>query len=225
MTRPPSLEDATEETATTLAPRDPWDFTTPEVYTFLPFPATPPESIYDDNEAEAAMDDGDDTRPWFPEIVAAFTLAVNYLLAPLGGRVRRGGCRRGNTDHDGRDSRDDPRDHPPRSSLWKDFKDAAGRVIDRARSGLRAFADRFTDGLFDDPIARTARLIGLASAFKVRDLPHRAGGHNKRHDSGMLIEVDRVRLEAGKDVSAGVQLVCRRACSMFPEVGYNQVRK
>lgn len=201
-----------------------------EIYTLLPFPPTPPESTYDENEPIEDDQENDTPTPWLPEIVAAVTLAVNFLLAPFGGRVRRGGgggCRQGNdhdADHDARDSRDDPRDHAPHWSLWKKFKDAAGRVIDRAGSGLRAVADRIFGGLFDDPDARAARLVALASAFRVRDMPRQSGGQQEeRHDSGTLIEVDRVRLEARKDVSAGVELVCRRSCSMFPEVGYNQV--
>lgn len=70
---------------------------------------------------------------------------------------------------------------PLRSSLWKHMTDVAGRMLETARSSLRAVADR-ADDLFDNPDARRALLIKLASASQVFDMSpqHR----HERHDSG-----------------------------------------
>ena len=217
LTRPPSLTNAG---AGITSPASTWSddetvlipLPTDRILDFdVPSPLPRAHTAYDGNAAAPS---------WLPEIVAALMVAVRFLLAPLGGRGGQRECRRGNAGHDPGDA-GDPRDPPP-SSLWKDLKDAAARILDRAESGLRAAADRIGD-LFDNPDARRARLVKLASAFQVFDMSTRHG--HQRQDSGRLIEVDRTRLTREKDLSTGVQMVCRQACAMFPEVGYNQVKK
>lgn len=234
LTRPPSLENAG---ALITSSNSPWNDTgalitssnspwSDDEAVFVRLPPQPildfdvpspppplPPTAHDDNPAASS--------PWLPEIVAALMLAFKFLLAPLGAMGRRRECRRENAGHDEPGDTGDARD-PPRSSVWEDMKDAAEKMLGTARSSLRAVAGRIDD-LFDNPDARRDRLVKLASAFQVFDMSARHG--HERHDSGQLIEVDRTRLTPERDVSMGVQMVCRQACAMFPEVGYNQVRK
>eukprot|EP00903_Cladosiphon_okamuranus_P016688 g15385.t1 len=92
--------------------------------------------------------------------------------------------------------------------------------LENAKNTIREIGER-ARGFFDDPIAATTRLLALAEAFKVRDMPREAG--HKRHDCDELFERDRMHVGADEAVADGVQRVCSQMVKEFPEVGYNQL--
>lgn len=148
-------------------------------------------------------------RSWLNNITAAVMLALRFIVSPANARARPG-CRNGGDKDDDRGSR---------PSLWKRAKDAVKKTVENARKKLSNAGERFRS-LFDDPVARCARLVKLANAFMVRDLPRKTG--HKRHDSDELFECDRKRLRADEVVAAGVKQICSTVAHEFPEVGYNQ---
>lgn len=212
LTRSPSLLNTANGITTATAPWVDDVITALDVQFFLD--TNPPLETADSTANRGS-------QSWLAEIVSVIMVAANLLLAPLGVRVGRGCERdnRANPDNSDADVRDD---RSPDLSFLGSLKDAAHKLIDKAGSSLRAVANFFGD-VFDDAAGRRARLVHLAAKFDVFDLSPRHG--RKRHDSQRLIEIDITRLVSDKDVSAGVQLVCQQAAVMFPEVGYNQVKK
>lgn len=146
-----------------------------------------------------------------PNLTTAVMLAVQFLVGPLRVRARQG-CRN--------DESGDDESTTPRSSLWEKTKAFARKVLDKAKDKINDVGEQFR-GLSDDPIARTTRLLALAKAFMVRDMPRKAG--HKRHDSDELFACDRNRLGADEAVVDGVKQICSQVAREFPEVGYNQV--
>lgn len=166
--------------------------------------------IFPSTEAEHHTEEAGGS--WLRSLTAAIMLAVRFLASPSNARARPG-CWNGGDDDDEDDA------HP---SLWKRAKDAVRKALKNAKKELSDVGERFRR-LFDDPVARCARLVDLANAFGVRDLPRRTG--HKRHDSGELFECDRKRLKADETVTAGVKQICSQVVHEFPEVGYNQVNR
>ena len=142
-------------------------------------------------------------------LTTAIMLVVQFLVGPRHMRARRE-CRT-----------DDDESRTPRSSPWEKAKATARKIFDKVKDTIRDIGERFK-GFFDDPIARTARLLDLGNAFKVRDMPRKKGQH-KRHDSDELFERDQKRLGADEFVTGSVKLICSQVANKFPEVGYNQV--
>lgn len=90
-------------------------------------------------------------------------LFVRFLVGPLRVKTRQA-CRGGDDD-----------DEPPAPpfSLWERAKATARGVVEKAKDTIRDVGERLK-GLFDDPIARTTRLLALAEAFKVTDMQRKA---------------------------------------------------
>lgn len=159
----------------------------------------------------------DENRPrvtnWLSNMVAAVMVAVRFSTAPANARARQR-CR-GTSDGDHRG------DQARRAPVWKRTKDKVRDVFDKAADKIREVKDKFLE-LFDDPVARAARLVGLGKLFKVRDMPRQTG--HKRHASSDLFKCDQHSLGAAKGIAAGVKQMCFQIAAEFPEIGYNQVR-
>lgn len=162
-----------------------------------------------DNTTNGEEENSSGQASWLRNLVSAVMVAVRFLVAPP--HVRAGQRCRGDDISD---------DHGDRASLWKRTKDAVRDVFDKAAEKICGAKDKFLE-LFDDPVAKAARLVDLARLFKVRDMPHQTG--HKRHGSGDLFKCDQHRLGAAKGVAAGVKQMCFQVAAEFPEIGYNQV--
>eukprot|EP00752_Nemacystus_decipiens_P001220 g1220.t1 len=189
-------------------------------------PLTRPPSVEhnDDGVADVVPDtfmilEDDDTRGqeeqhptednmFVRSLTTAVMLVVRFVVGPLHVRTRQG-CESGADESLG-----------PRSSLWERAKATARRMFDKAKDTVRDVRERLRGFLFDDPIARTARLLALAKTFEVKDMPCKTA--HKRHDSDELFKRDRNRLGGNEDVTGSVEKICSQMAREFPEVGYNQ---
>ncbi|CAM9185022.1 unnamed protein product, partial [Hapterophycus canaliculatus] len=193
LTRPPSLEHADVETTID-----------DEVVIVLSWPEDATSAEEEQHPQEVN---------WVQNLVAAVLVAVRFLTGPT-----RAGARQRCPDKNGGDDR---RDGARRASLWRRaraaMRDAFGKAVEKARDVKKRVLE-----LFDDPIARAARLVSLAKEFVVRDMPQHAG--HKRHNSDELFERDQHRLGAAESVATSVKKICFQMAAEFPEIGYNQAR-
>ena len=151
----------------------------------------------------------------FAQLAVATVLMFKVLLVPLNARVCGRCCGdggRGSVQEGDADVRLDT----PLRKLNSTFREG----VSHGRRLFQGLTGRIRN-VFQNPSAWTTKIVGLANAFSVFDLPPSPG--HERYDSEDLFATDRIRLKASKVVAFGVEFVCRETAIMYPEVGYKQV--
>lgn len=149
---------------------------------------------------------------WLKHLTAMVMTAIRLFVRPNDVRARQE-SREDENDHD-------RSHHEPRPSPWDRARASARNLLDSAGDALRRAKDRFL-GLFDNPIARTARLLELANKLNFRDIPRQPG--SRRQSSDDLFKADRRRQRTCSTVAAGIKKICAKLVAEFPHIGYNQV--
>lgn len=151
---------------------------------------------------------------WLKRLAATVMVAIRLFVRPNDVRARQ-------------ESRDDAnghdrRHHEPHPSPWDRTRASARKLLDRAGDALRRVKNRLL-GLFDNPIARTARLLELSKLLNFRDMPRQPG--SRRQSSGDLFKADRHRHRTCATIASGIKIICAKLVAEFPQIGYNQVRE
>ncbi|CAN0049268.1 unnamed protein product, partial [Ectocarpus fasciculatus] len=149
---------------------------------------------------------------WLKRLAATVMVAIRLFVRPHDVRARQ-------------ESRDDAnghdrRHHEPHPSPWDRARASARKLLDRAGDALRRVKNHLL-GLFDNPIARTARLLELSNLLNFRDMPRQPG--SRRQSSGDLFKADRHRHRTCATIASGIKTICAKLVAEFPQIGYNQV--
>ncbi|CBJ49212.1 hypothetical protein Esi_0211_0041 [Ectocarpus siliculosus] len=151
---------------------------------------------------------------WPKRLAATVMIAIRLFVRPNDVRARQ----ESRDDENGHDHRH----HEPRPSPWDRARASARKLLDRPGDTLRQAKNRFL-GLFDNPIARTARLLELVKRLNFRDMPRQPG--SRRQSSGDLFIADRCRRRTCSAIAASIKKICATLVAEFPQIGYNQLSR